>query len=167
MGRHVTFMDATRWAFEKYFDFSGRAQRAEYWWFFLFTLIASVILGIADAMIFGWSEDDIMPISTIFSLAVVIPSLSVGWRRMHDIDRSGWWTLLPYGVLIFVVIALVTLGVTETAGAATILGSIGLFVISFIYVIVLLCRDSDYDTNRFGPSPKYDERAFEDEWIDP
>lgn len=79
----MNFQESIKTCFSKYTDFEGRAKRPEFWWFVLFTLIASLILGvISDAL------------SGIFSLLVLLPSLAVGARRLHDIGKSGWWQLL-------------------------------------------------------------------------
>nr|WP_244598285.1 DUF805 domain-containing protein [Pseudohoeflea suaedae] len=80
-----------RTVFRKYATFSGRARRPEYWWFVLFTFVTSLVFSVLDAMLFGM---DVEPLSTIFSLAILIPSLAVGARRLHDVGRTGWWLLL-------------------------------------------------------------------------
>jgi uncharacterized membrane protein YhaH (DUF805 family) len=79
----MTFQEAIKLCFQKYADFNGRAKRPEFWWFALFTFLASMILGIVSSMLSG-----------LFSLAVIVPSLAVGARRLHDIGRSGWWQLI-------------------------------------------------------------------------
>ena len=92
------FADAVRSAFNKYATFEGRAARSEYWWFGLFVVVVSVVLGYIDAGIFhttyamGGSQAGIL--SGIFSLAVLLPSIAVAVRRLHDADRSGWWLLI-------------------------------------------------------------------------
>lgn len=84
---------------KKYAVFSGRASRAEYWYFFLFNLIVSIVLGIVDMVIFG--EDVVFGVGNIYSLALLIPSLAVGVRRMHDIGNSGWFLLIPiYNIIL-------------------------------------------------------------------
>lgn len=81
---------------DKYADFKGRAGRAEYWWFFLFQVIVMVILGMVSEMIQG-----------VASLALLLPGLGVGARRLHDIGKSGWFQLLwfipviGWGILIY------------------------------------------------------------------
>ncbi len=77
---------------DKYATFSGRAARSEYWWFALFCFIVSLILNVLDIMLFG--NDSLMSIDLIFSLAVLVPSIAVGVRRLHDLGRSGWWLLI-------------------------------------------------------------------------
>ena len=158
-GRSVGFTEAVKSAFANYVNFSGRAQRAEYWWFILFTFIGSMVTGVIDGVVFGWDDADGEIFSSIFSLAVLLPSLAVGWRRLHDTGRTGAWLLLPYGVLIFAVVAIVTTGMAEAMSAIVVVALIVLTLASFVYVIVLLCLDSDPHSNRFGPSPKYGSQA--------
>ncbi len=73
-----------------YANFNGRASRSEYWYFFLVNIIISIALGLVDAALglrFG--------IGNVYSLAVLVPSIAVGVRRMHDVDKSGWFILIP------------------------------------------------------------------------
>ena len=116
------FQDAVKTVFNKYLTIEGRARRAEYWWFFLFCLLAGLVLGIVDGIVFG--SAGITPISSLFSLAVLIPSITVGVRRLHDRDMTGWWLL----------IALVPL-------------------IGFIVLLVLFVLRGTDGPNRFGPDP--------------
>lgn len=81
----MTLSDAVSTCFKKYATFDGIAQRSEYWWFFLFCILASAILVLlGDA------------VRVVFSIATLLPSLAVGARRLHDTDRSGWWQLLMF-----------------------------------------------------------------------
>ncbi|WP_447778929.1 DUF805 domain-containing protein [Aeromonas veronii] len=75
---------------KQYAVFSGRARRTEYWMFVLCNVIVMLLLGMVDKLIGGDNE----LISSIYSLAVLLPSLAVAARRLHDTDRSGWWLLL-------------------------------------------------------------------------
>ena len=79
----MTFGESINICFKKYANFDGRASRSEYWWFFLFTFLVSMATGIISEALSG-----------LFSLAVLLPSLAVGARRLHDTDRSGWFLLL-------------------------------------------------------------------------
>ncbi len=90
----MNFNAAVATCFRKYAVFSGRAPRAEYWWFTLFLLLAGFALGLADALFFLTPADQTGPLNTIFTLATLLPSLAVGARRLHDVDRTGWWLLL-------------------------------------------------------------------------
>jgi uncharacterized membrane protein YhaH (DUF805 family) len=78
--------DAVKLGFANYVNFSGRACRSEYWYWFLFVILAS---GVIDSWIVGPPI-----ILTIFWLATLLPLVSVSFRRLHDLDRSGWWSLL-------------------------------------------------------------------------
>jgi uncharacterized membrane protein YhaH (DUF805 family) len=88
------FMDAVRICFQKYVTISGRARRSEYWWWFLFILIASFVLGLLDSFIFGFSEESPQILTGLFSLGTLLPSICVAGRRLHDRDKSAWWLLL-------------------------------------------------------------------------
>lgn len=79
----MTFIESLRTCFSKYVDFDGRASRSEFWWWTLFTFLVSMATGIVSEMLSG-----------LFSLAVLLPSLAVGARRLHDTDRSAWFLLL-------------------------------------------------------------------------
>jgi len=74
---------------KNYATFSGRARRSEYWYFFLFNVIIAFVLG----FIGGLTELTIL--GNIYSLAVLIPGIAVGVRRMHDVGKSGWFLLIP------------------------------------------------------------------------
>lgn len=74
----------------KYATFSGRARRSEYWYFTLFSTIISVILMVVDRSL------SIEFLGSIYSLGVLLPTIAVGVRRMHDINKSGWFLLIPF-----------------------------------------------------------------------
>lgn len=77
---------------KQYADFKGRARRKEYWMFFLInTIISYGIVGIAIAA----ELPALSSISSIYSLAVLLPTIAVGVRRMHDVGKSGWFLLIP------------------------------------------------------------------------
>lgn len=73
---------------EKYANFSGRATRSEYWWFILFYIIAYLVLAVVDYLL------GVQLLTAILALGLLIPSIGVGVRRFHDLDKSGWWLLL-------------------------------------------------------------------------
>jgi uncharacterized membrane protein YhaH (DUF805 family) len=85
----MTFGESISTCLTKYADFNGRASRSEYWWWFLFTCLASAATGLINETL-----------SALFSLGVMLPSLAVGVRRLHDTDRSGWFLLLWFIPLI-------------------------------------------------------------------
>lgn len=90
------FVDAIKHVFNNYANFSGRARRSEYWWFFLFTsLVGSALAGLSRG---GEGSSLFTAIDSLWSLAVFIPSLAVVWRRLHDIGKSGaswFWVFVP------------------------------------------------------------------------
>ena len=90
----IGFSSAVALAFQQYFKFSGRSTRAEYWWFALFSLIGSVVLGIGETFMGTMDASGQGVFSGLFRLAVFIPSVALGCRRLHDINRTGWWQLL-------------------------------------------------------------------------
>ena len=86
---------------QKYFCFEGRADRAEFWQFFLVVFIVNTVLGIVDSVI------GIKIFSSLFSLAVLAPMLGCGARRLHDINKSGWLQLLGLIPVLGVVILII------------------------------------------------------------
>jgi uncharacterized membrane protein YhaH (DUF805 family) len=84
--------------FTRYFDFSGRSRRKEYFYFLIFVLVASFAVGIYA----GFTKTDVKILTAIIELGVFVPSLAVGVRRMHDTDHRGWWLLVPLVNLYFV-----------------------------------------------------------------
>jgi uncharacterized membrane protein YhaH (DUF805 family) len=91
----MTFLASTQICVAKYAEFSGRATRAEYWWFVL-----AVLIGIAAASV---SSPELC---AVFSVAALVPMIAVGTRRLHDTHRSGWWQLLalvPFGVIVLAI----------------------------------------------------------------
>lgn len=110
-----------------YVGFSGRARRKEYWMFFLFNLIISIVLAIVDGALglkIG-GEQGAGLLGLVYSLAVLLPGIAVSIRRLHDTGRSGWWLL----------IALVPF-------------------IGFIVLLVFMVLDSQGGNNEYGPNPK-------------
>lgn len=88
---------------KKYAVFSGRAHRTEYWMFVLFNILISVVLGFLEGILGIATSTDQSILGAIYSLAVFIPSIAVGVRRMHDTDHSGWWLIVPLVNLVFAV----------------------------------------------------------------
>jgi uncharacterized membrane protein YhaH (DUF805 family) len=113
-------------ALNKYATFSGRSQRSEYWFFVLFYILINIGLSFIDKFI-GMLDADtgVGLLSGLFSLALLIPSIAVSVRRLHDTGRSGWWLLI---------------------GFVPIIGS--------IVLIVFFVLDSTPGDNAYGPNPK-------------
>jgi uncharacterized membrane protein YhaH (DUF805 family) len=127
----MNFTQAIKSVFSNYANFNGRSRRSEYWWFFLFSFIISIILQYIDTGGHPFSlEDDaavfqLGTLGTIYSLATLLPGLGVAVRRLHDVGKSGWFlfiVLIPF--------------------------------IGAIWLIVLFCTDSEPDDNEYGPNPK-------------
>ncbi|WP_309043622.1 DUF805 domain-containing protein [Marinobacter sediminicola] len=111
---------------KKYAIFNGRARRAEYWWFVLFNIIISLALGAIDGVTGTFSpEAGLGLLGGLYTLAVLLPSLAVTVRRLHDTGRSGWWFLMVFVPLI---------------GA--------------IVLLVFMVLDSKPGQNQYGPNPK-------------
>lgn len=152
------FMEALQVCFAKYVAFSGRASRSEYWYFVLWQVLIGAVTGIVDAVLFTTS--DVGPLNAIASLALILPTLAVSWRRMHDLDRSGWW-IGGFYLVIFVVVFVgsITYGVTILDDPSATPDSefalfFGIFAIGVvIYSVVLLvwyCTRGTLGPNRYG-----------------
>jgi uncharacterized membrane protein YhaH (DUF805 family) len=106
----MTFQESIKVCFSKYAEFSGRATRSEYWWYFLFIVLVSLGLSYISHTL-----------SLLFSLATLLPSLAAATRRLHDTNRSGWWQLICLVPLIGAIVLIVFLA-QEGKSAATIDG---------------------------------------------
>ena len=95
----MDFATSIKTCFSKYAVFSGRASRSEYWWFALFGFIGGIVTLVIDVMILGYSSESYGPTNIIFSVVTFLPYLSVGARRLHDINKSGWWQLITLTVI--------------------------------------------------------------------
>ena len=90
----MDFQTSIKTCFNKFAVFSGRASRSEFWFFVLFGFLGGIIAVIIDVMILGYAFEENGPINLIFTVALIVPSISVTARRLHDINKSGWWQLL-------------------------------------------------------------------------
>ena len=102
---------------KKYFVFQGRARRKEYWMFTLFNMLAYIVLMIVEGVLGMGGEGGIGLLSTIYTLAVLLPALGVSVRRLHDTGRSGWWLLISLVPLIGGIVLLVFLILDSQPGA--------------------------------------------------
>lgn len=136
--------------FKKCADFSGRAGRAEFWWFYLGTMIVQIPVSLLDDLL-GTSDK----LSSLYSLVILVPWLSVTIRRLHDTDRSWHWLLLPLVGSVALIGAFLIGGNFEegepipvSAVAAGLLG-----LAAFLTIFVFLALPGTPGPNRFGPNP--------------
>lgn len=141
----MSFGAAISTCFRKYATFSGRARRPEYWYFFLLMTVLGIGVGALDAGQ-GLRPGEIGPFEAIFTLATFLPGLAVAWRRMHDIGKPGYYLLL----LLLAWILCVMLAVA--GGPLTILGGIGILVITILSIVWMVSRSQPHD-NVYGPEP--------------
>lgn len=142
---------------QKYAQFSGRAPRAEYWWFYLFAIIAYIVIAMIDSII-GLSLVGPYGILTgLLWLSLIIPTISVGVRRLHDTNRTGWWILAP---IIPYVIGIAMMGPAimdptgagmAAAGGAMIFILIGAVLAIVLFVFTVL--PGTKGPNNYGPDP--------------
>lgn len=92
----LRFKDAVCVCLQKYFDFSGRARRSEYWYFYLFQLLVSIAATSIEYNLYPQNDNSL---TMIVSTLLMIPMLSAGARRLHDRGKSGWWQLLWFTII--------------------------------------------------------------------
>lgn len=150
----LELVDALKKVYLKnYLNFNGRAGRAEFWWpFYFFTFIYASLVNFLNIIPFLGTI-----ISIIVMLAVIIPNIALAVRRMHDINKSGFYVLIPYAGLAIFVYSYVSAFSnfyydTYGAGLKILFGTVIAFA-SIIYFVVLALRKSDQTENRFGPVP--------------
>ena len=145
----MTFFEAVKTALSKYAVFSGRARRKEFWYFLLFNVLVGFIIGFLGA--FMQKPKAMTVLSTLFTLAFLLPSIAAAVRRLHDTGRSGWWYLLAVpGVALAQ-----TSNLMLTQGDLTMQMILGLASLACnVPLIVFYCQDSQPGMNRFGENPK-------------
>jgi uncharacterized membrane protein YhaH (DUF805 family) len=114
---------------KKYAEFTGRARRKEFWMFVLFSWIISILLSIIDRAIGTDNSTGSGLLGSLYSLAILIPSLAVAARRLHDTGRSAKWLFLIFAV-----------------------------VIGWIFLLVWYIQEGNAGDNQYGPDPKAAER---------
>ena len=117
----MNFTQAISSGFNNYVNFAGRAARSEFWYWALFAALASLAGELIDLALF--TSSTFTPVQTLVGLALFLPGLAVSVRRLHDLDRTGWWLLLIFTV------------------------------IGIIVLLVWDCMRGTVGPNRFGPDP--------------
>ena len=153
-------LNPVQWAvlpLKKYADFSGRAPRAEYWWYALATLLLGLGLTFADNATGLPKIGENGALSLVFTLVTLVPGLAVSVRRLHDIDRTGWWALLNGWSYLFIVLSLLGISIEELMK-----GQMGLPIAAVIVVGMLVCgitmlvfdiTQGTEGSNQYGPDP--------------
>lgn len=176
----MTIQESVKTCIRKYADFSGRATRAEFWWWVLATVLASFALGSADGFVNTLAGPyAFSPLSSIFGLAVLLPDLAVTCRRLHDIGKSGWWQLLWVALAVLALVPIVVgvlIGLSgllagdgdwgkwwsDISWAPIVAGFVIAFLVwigLFIWWLVWMVKPGQTGPNRYGPDP----RAWNDE----
>ena len=166
----MSITDAVVSGFRNAFEFKGRARRPEYWWFFLFVFAGAFVLGLLEMLLFGRGSGWLV---ALFQLVIFIPFLAVGWRRLQDTGRPGWYLLIPSAIV--VVSTLVSGSLTRTMMAGGMAGMtpgqpmqgvgmgasatviVGLAIAQFLAGIVIIwwmSRPSQRGPNDYGPEPR-------------
>ena len=98
----MSFTEAISSGFRRYVVFNGRSSRSELWWWALFTIIGYAVFAVVDSIIGTFPL-----LYYLWALAVFLPGLAVSVRRLHDLDKSGWWILIEFIPLIGIIILLI------------------------------------------------------------
>lgn len=116
------FLQAVGNGFIRYFDFQGRSRRSEYWWFMLFYVLLLVATTLFDRGVLGVGPEGLPPVTLGAYVLIMVPLVAVSVRRLHDLDKSGWWYL------------------------------IGLTGVGMIPLIYWYCQPGTPETNAYGPA---------------
>ena len=159
---------------KRYADFSGRSRRMEFWMWQLFNLIVYIGFAVVSMMLLGggmmMAAGDpnaaatagggaliLFALYAIYGLAVIIPSIAVAVRRLHDTNRSGWWILLPvvpYVVMIAGVGGVAASPDAAASGGAIVMLGMAALVVTGLVLLVFYLLEGTKGPNRFGPDPK-------------
>lgn len=141
----------------KYATFSGRARRKEYWMFLLANFLIAFALGFVSGFLGLIDARGNSPLVSLYNLFTLLPTLSVTARRLHDINRTGWWQCAGVALIPFFIVAMVPIvGGDEVSGAL-----LGVFVVTAllaaalgITLFVFYCTAGTVGPNKYGPDPK-------------
>lgn len=161
--------------FVKYVDFQGRARRSEYWLWFLFQVIVGFIFGFLKSSMGGSGAAVIQLVNGVFSLAILLPTLAVGVRRLHDTNRTGWWVAFPIvvgiaGIIFFIATqgpsalpilqqlseggTVASPALSKPAALMPVIWVALAYLLSWLIVFIFNVLDGTPGPNRFGPDPK-------------
>lgn len=144
------FMNWPLLALQNTFSIQGRAQRKEYWYLVLFSMVGQFAL---ELLAYASGMSVMLAVSRLFYLVMLVPGWTAAIRRMHDIGWSGWWLFVAW----LAEAACLGMGIFCLAGwrspMAGLVWLLGMFVLGIV-VIVFLCQDSQPGDNKYGPNPK-------------
>ena len=123
----MDFTKAVETGFAKYVNFEDRTSRSEFWWWILFLFIVVLIANMLDARIYGERE---ALFTGVLNLILFLPNLAISVRRLHDLDKSGWWVLINL-----------------------------IPIIGFLIYIFWAVQKGTNGPNRFGPDPVKEDTA--------
>jgi len=156
----MTPSQAVSVCFSKYFDFTGRATRSEFWWFYAFQFaVGSIISIIGDIGVINELVTLTVIcglINTIFSLVLMFPNMTVAARRLHDIGKSGWWQILPLAGAPGILISAISLAFLTDASPffgvmlLILITNFIFMMIAAIFNIIQWIRPSQPGTNKWG-----------------
>jgi len=163
----MNFQEAIITCFKKYFTFSGRARRSEYWWFILFSIIIGILLHVVEEFSIPDVDGDmyfsisyVIIFSLVIDILLIPPFFAVAFRRLHDIGKSGWWILLIGIIPIFIFLIFFTFMTMyaytkDIMDDSLIMVKIGFIfpVIGWVILIYWLTRPSAEGENKFGVNP--------------
>lgn len=118
------FADAVKSGFANYVNFSGRAPRAAFWWWYLFYCVALMAAIFLDTLLFQTAGSDGAYLYLLASVGLFLPTIALGVRRLHDVDRSGAWLLIMFIPLV-----------------------------GFIMLLIWFCTPGTWGSNSYGASP--------------
>ncbi len=175
----MTIQESVKTCIRKYADFSGRATRAEFWWWVLATTIVSMAFSAVDSFINAVSGAYFFsPLSSVFGLAILLPNTAVTARRLHDTGKSGWWQLVWVVVGILAIVPAIVGVIAGLAGffsgsqdwdiwwsnvswipiVVGVLVTLAIWLGIFIWWLVWMVKQGQSGSNHYGPDP----RAWED-----
>lgn len=150
----MTPIDWAKRPLQRYAEFSGRAPRAEFWWYVLAVIVVSLVATILESLLgIGNMLGAYGPLTGIVALGLLIPNISVSVRRLHDTNRSGWWLLLavPYLVAVGFIMRGMLTGDPSAFATGGLLSLLGFAC--FLVLVVFWVMAGSAGSNKYGPDP--------------